>query len=159
MNHALQPHAAAHAPQDADDTHGTPEHPLLREWQRLTRQGLAASRAHCVAHALTWHTRALGVARQLLAHAEDGIAADDRLAAYVVAHLNLADCYAGMDQPASAAECLCRAHHKLMALLHSDTAPPSLRMAAARHLHHTHAALHLHHGPQGGPVPGSPLLH
>ncbi len=127
--------------QDAPITSHTPDHPLLSEWKQLTREGLAARRAHCLAHALAWYTRALCVARQLLTHAQDSHAPHERLAAYVTAHLNLADCYADMNQPASAAECLCRAHHKLMALQDSDAAPQPLRLEAARLLQSTRAAL------------------
>lgn len=97
----------------------------------------------------------------------------DRLAAFVVAHLNIADCYADMGQPSSAAECLSCAHHKLMALLHGDTVPESLQIAASRQLHQTYAALSEHRAKHGEhplveralnacrahmPVPGA-LLH
>jgi len=121
--------------------HGAQPFPLLDEWQKLTRAGLAASQACCAAHALTWHARALQVAHQLLAGLEDGVEDDDRIAAFVVSHLNIADCYAEMDQPARAAECLCCAHHKLMALLDGDAVPQSLQIIASRQLRQTYAAM------------------
>ncbi|HRP20500.1 MAG TPA: hypothetical protein PK925_07710 [Alicycliphilus sp.] len=153
--------------------HDTQQHPLLHEWKRLTQEGLAASRACCAAHAMVWNVRALRVANQLLADPEEDIADDDRLAAFVVAHLNIADCYADMGQPSSAAECLSCAHHKLMALLHGNTVPESLQIAASRQLHQTYAALSEHRAKHGEhplveralnacrahmPVPGA-LLH
>lgn len=118
----------------------TAHHPLLQEWQRLTREGLEAHRAHCVVHALVWHQRALQVAHQLMELPAD-VADDDRLAAFVVAHLNLADCHADMNQPAAAADCVGCAHRRLLALLHDEAQPPTLRQAAARHLRETLAAL------------------
>ncbi|MFT3814670.1 MAG: hypothetical protein QM740_15040 [Acidovorax sp.] len=115
-------------------------HPLLDEWERLTRAGLEASRAHCVVHALAWHRQALRVAHQLM-EAQAGVAEDDRLAAFVVAHLNLADCHADMNQPDAAAECLHCAHHTLLALLRDEAQPEPMRQAAARHVRETFAAL------------------
>jgi len=114
----------------------TTSHPLLQEWQRLTREGLEAYRAHCMAHALAWHQRALRVAQQLM-DTPAGVADDDRLAAFVVAHLNLADCHAGMNQPSEAQACLHCAQHRLLALLRDEARPQALRQAAARHLRAT----------------------
>ncbi|WP_423458581.1 hypothetical protein [Ottowia sp. VDI28] len=120
------------------------EHPLLAEWRRFTNEGLAASQAHCVAHAVTWHARALQVAHHLMARPQPGIAEDDLVAAFLVAHVNLADCHAEMGQTVDAADCLYCAHHKLMALLHSETAPEAMQLAAGKQLHMSHAALKQH---------------
>ena len=155
------------------DVHGVPPSPLLHEWQRLTREGLAASQAHRLMHALAWYERALQVARQLLAHADADMPDDDRLAAFVVAHLNLADCHTDMNHPACAAVCLSGAHRQLVALMRSEAEPVALRLAACRHLRQTFAALHQHRATHGehpaiaktlrecdadGPLPGT-LLH
>ncbi|WP_395027213.1 hypothetical protein [Comamonas odontotermitis] len=131
-------HARAH------DTANASVLPLLDEWKRLTQAGLQASRAHCAAHALTWHVKALRVANRLLLQSFDGVADDDRLAAFVVAHLNIADCYADMGQLSEAAECVDCAHHRLLALLQDEATPHPLRQAAYRHLHQTFAAQRRH---------------
>lgn len=129
--------------------HDAQPHPLLDEWMRLTREGLAASQACCARHALVWHVRALRAANQLLASGETDVCDDDRIAAFIVAHLNIADCYADMDDPHSAAECLICAHHKLMALLHGGEISESLQIAASRHLQQTYAALCEHRAAHG----------
>lgn len=133
MNHA-----------DSNGVPNAPQHPLLAEWQRLTREGLAASRAHCLGHAMACHLQALRLASQLMACPETEVADDDRVAAFVVAHLNMADCHDDMGQPSNAAEYLSRAHRRLVALLRSDTAPAPLQAAASRQLHQTYAALSEH---------------
>lgn len=119
---------------------------LMDEWKRLTSAGVDAHRAHCAAHALAWHEQALRVAHELL-YGEEGInvSDDDRLAAFVIAHLNLAECFEALDQSASAEECLHCAHHRLAALMHSPTAPESMRMAACKHIRYTWTALSEHH--------------
>ena len=129
--------------------HNAPENSLLHEWKRLTNEGLAASRSRCVAHAMGWYLRALQVAHRLLTHLDPDVMDDDRLAAYVIAHLNIADCYSAMNEPANAAECLSCAHHKLVALLQSHEASHSLQIAASRQLRHTYAALEQHHSRHG----------
>jgi hypothetical protein len=151
---------------------------LLREWERLTQTGVEASRDNRPEQALAWHGHALRVAHQLFHDAPAGVCADDRLAAFVVAHLNLADCLNTLSQPVSAGECIHCAHHQLLALTRDDHASADLRSAACKHLHHTFAALTEHHKrcvareredamerqahsfpmPSGNPPPGT-LLH
>ena len=114
---------------------------LLREWKRLTQSGIQASRDACPAKALAWHERALRVAHQLFHDAPAGVCDDDRLAAFVVAHLNLADCFNTLRQPSSAGECIHCAHHHLLALTQDDNASAALQAAAGRHLRYTFAAL------------------
>lgn len=125
--------------------HDAPENSLLYEWKRLTNEGLAASRAHCVAHAMGWYLRALQVAHRILTNPEPDVMDDDRLAAYVIAHLNIADCYSVMKEPSNAAECLSCAHLKLVSLLQSPEVSASLQIAASRQLRHTYASLEQHH--------------
>ncbi|MBB6578335.1 hypothetical protein HNP33_002416 [Comamonas odontotermitis] len=127
---------------------------LLDEWKRLTVAGLQASQAHCAAHALTWHVQALRVANQLLQPCHGG-ADDDRLAALIVAHLNIADCYTDLGQPEEAMQCVSCAHHKLLGLVHGEATPVPLRQAAYRHLHQTFAALIEHGGAWAGTAPPS----
>lgn len=152
---------------NAHSTASTSTLPLLEEWKLLTNAGLQASRAHCAAHALTWHVRALRVANRLLLQPSNGVTDDDRLAAFIVAHLNVADCYADLGQHSDAMECVNCAHHKLIGLLHDEATPDPLRRAAYRHLHQTFAAQSRHsaacaEAPQLHqlfmPTPGS-LLH
>ena len=145
---------------------------LLYEWQRLTQSGLQASRDDCPAQALAWHERALRVAHQLFHDAPAGVCDDDRLATFVVAHLNLADCFTTLRQPGSAGECIQCAHHQLLALAHDAQTKASLRAVASKHLRYTFAALAEHQRrctrherdamhadfPSGYPPPGA-LLH
>ena len=145
---------------------------LLSEWQRLTQSGLQASRDDCPAQALAWHERALRVAHQLFHDAPAGVCDDDRLATFVVAHLNLADCFTTLRQPGSAVECIQCAHHQLLALTRDAHTNASLRAAASKHLRYIFAALAEHQrscppngcdamrmdSPSGYPPPGA-LLH
>lgn len=114
---------------------------LLAEWRRVTAEGLNASRAQCLAHALAWHQQALQIAHHLFHHVSSGIADDDRLAAFIVAHINLADCYAALGECNDAVDCLCCAHHQLLSLVASDSTPEPMRMAAYRHLRESQAAM------------------
>ncbi|MBF5005634.1 hypothetical protein [Diaphorobacter caeni] len=116
---------------------------LLAEWRRLTLEGNDARQTQCVAHALAWHEQALRVAHQLLFRHAGSIEVthDDRLAAFVVAHLNLAECLEAMDQKAQAAECLRCAHHRLVALMQSEDESEAMRLAACHHIRYTWAAL------------------
>ena len=119
---------------------------LLDEWKRLTSAGVDAHRTRCAAHALAWHEQALRVAHELLySEEESNVSDDDRLAAFVIAHLNLAECFEALDQPTSAAECLHCAHHRLSALMHNEDVSESMRMAACKHIRYTYAALSDHH--------------
>ncbi len=119
----------------------TPGQQLLREWQRLTQSGMQASRDASPEQALAWHEHALRVAHQLFHHAPAGVCDDDRLAAFVVAHLNLADCFNALRQPGSAGECIRCAHHHLLALTRDDDTSAALHAAACKHLRYTFAAL------------------
>ncbi|MBB3181234.1 hypothetical protein [Variovorax sp. Sphag1AA] len=74
---------------------------------------------------------------------------DDRVAAFVVTHLNLADLHAEAENPALAADYLCTAHCALMSLLRDPGADRSLQQAALRHSRETHAALLEHLGQHG----------
>ena len=117
---------------------------LLCEWQRLTQSGMQASRDDCPEQALAWHERALRVAHQLFHDAPAGVCDDDRLATFVVAHLNLADCFTILHQPGSAGECIQCAHHQLLALARDVHTSASMRAAASKHLRYTFAALAEH---------------
>ncbi len=124
---------------------------LLTEWRQLTREGIDASRAHCAVQALTLHEQALRVAHRLL-NADDAafdVSDDDRLAAFVVAHLNLAECLQATDQASSAGECLRCAHNRLTRILQDEAERESMRLAASKHIRYTYAALSDHHAEHG----------
>ncbi|MGC4008437.1 MAG: hypothetical protein QM805_05250 [Pseudomonas sp.] len=120
--------------------HGS-QHALLQDWQALMRSGLDASRSHAPAQARAHYLHALAIARQLLAGPPGDVADDDRVAAFVVTHLNLAESLADSGQPAAAVAYLCGAHRTLMQLLRDTASPAPLQMAACRHSRETHAAL------------------
>lgn len=124
-------------------TYSPHQHPseLLDEWQRVTREGLNAKRESCVAHALAWHEQALRIAHRLMSDESITVSDDDRLAAYVVAHMNLADCYSALYERDNAADCLSCAHHHLLNLLTSAEASEALQAAAYRHLRESYAAM------------------
>ena len=124
--------------------------PLLRSWQQHSRAGLAASLAHQPALALAHHTQAVQVAHALLALPKGDVADvtnaadaadDDRCAAFVVGHLNLADSLADLDMPAQARECLLDAAAALQAWLGEPARATGAPWLASRHLHHLLAAL------------------
>ena len=127
---------------------------LLGEWRQLTNAVINATREHCTVQALAWHEKALRVAHRLLSHVEEvsDVSDDDRLAAFVVAHLNLAECLQATDQSASAGECLRCAHNRLTRMLQGDDASDSMRVAASKHIRYTYAALSDHHAEHGRDV-------
>lgn len=127
---------------DADDT---PAQASLRCWESLTRRGLDAHRSGQPALALPLYRRALRIAQALLAgpfcEACDARSVDDRLAAFVVSHLNLADLYADGDDPGLGLAHVNHAHQVLITLMCDEHAPRALRDAACRHSRETHVAL------------------
>ena len=118
-------------------------HTALRSWQQHSRAGLAASLAHQPALALVHHTRAVQDARSLLALPDGEVADDDRCAAFVVGHLNLAECQAELDWPAQARHCLLDAAAALQAWMAESGRAADVPLLAGRHLHQLLAALAL----------------
>ncbi len=114
---------------------------LLTQWQQFTRAGVQASRSHQHLQATALHRQALAIAQQLFAANANASADDDRVAAFVVSHLNLADAYIATDQRGAAVDCLCSAHGELLATLHNAALRASLRLAAGHHRRETHLAL------------------
>ena len=107
---------------------------LLSAWKQHTRNALAATLEHRHLSALEHYRHAQQLGLQLLVAEPGDIADDDRIAAFVVAHLNLADALAEADQPAAASECLHEAQQTLMPLLLQDSTSQSLSLAIYRHL-------------------------
>lgn len=111
------------------------------------RQAVDATHKHRPGEARRLYQRALALAHRLLAcpsAPSHEVRDDDRVAAFVVTHLNLADSLAGAGLTAQAAGCLCDAHRTLAALRHDDNTPAALQLAACRHSRETHAALLAH---------------
>lgn len=115
----------------------------LPEWEGLMRGVGDAMRRGQAVLAETTCLQALAIAQALLM-AGDTARADDRMAAFVVTHLQLADLCRNADREHQAVAHLCTAHCTLMALLRSVTADPALQQAAFRHSRETHAALLAH---------------
>lgn len=117
---------------------------LLSAWKQYTRQAMAATLEHHPISALEHYRHARQAALQLLASESSDIADDERIAAFVVAHLNLADSYAQTEQPGAALDCLYEAQQALMPLLQQGcthpTASESLKLAVYRHLPRLKAA-------------------
>ncbi len=122
---------------------------LLHEWKALMDQGLHASRGHEPAQAQMLYRHALAFAQQLLAGPAGQVTDDDRVAAFVVTSLNLAESLVDMEQMAEAVLCLSGAHRTLMALLRNETTSMSLQQAICRHGRETHAALVRHWSEHG----------
>ena len=122
---------------------------LLHEWKMLMDQGLHASRGHEPAQAQVLYQHALTFAQQLLVCPAGHVTDDDRVAAFVVSSLNLAESLVDMDQVVDAVLCLSEAHRTLMALLRSEATSASLQQAACRHSRETHAALVKHWSEHG----------
>ncbi|WP_230629965.1 DUF2753 domain-containing protein [Comamonas testosteroni] len=102
---------------------------LLSAWKRHTRTALAATLEHRHLSAQKHYRHAQQLGLQLLGAEPGDIADDDRVAAFVVAHLNLADAFAAAGQPGSSSECLHEAQQTLMSLLQQGCASPSLSLA------------------------------
>ena len=107
---------------------------LLSAWKQQTRTALAATLEHRHLSALEHYRHAQQLGLQLLVAEPGDIADDDRIAAFVVAHLNLADALAEADRPGAASECLHEAQQALMPFLQQDSTRQSLSLAIYRHL-------------------------
>ena len=112
----------------------------LRAWERVMRRGVDAARGGQLLLAEGLYLQALGLAQPLL---DAGCAerADDRIAAFVVTHLNLADLHNDLDEPQAAVVHLCGAHETLMALMRDPAGDHDMQQAAFRHSKATHTAL------------------
>ncbi len=130
-------------------TAGLPSVGGLREWEGLMRRGVDAARCGHAMLAEGLYLQALGIAQGLLEADARGHSADDRVAAFVVTHLNLADLHRDAEQTNEAVAHLCAAHRTLMALLRDAGTEPTLQQAACRHGRETHAALMAHLGEHG----------
>lgn len=118
---------------------------LLREWKAQMRQGVEASRGHEPLAARNFYLQALDLAQALLDEPACAVLdEDDRLAAFVVSHLNLAESLADGGDAAGARHQLCSAHRRLMDLLREPGTACALQRAACRHSRETHAALIVH---------------
>jgi hypothetical protein len=117
--------------------------PGLVEWQSLMRRGCDAARCGNTALAGHLYQQSLVIAQSLMAHGR-GFSADDRLAAFVVTHLNLADLHNDLEEPHAAVAHLCGAHETLMALVRDPHGDHDMQQAAFRHSRETHAALLSH---------------
>lgn len=120
----------------------------LHAWERVMRRGVDAARCGQLLLAESLYLQALRLAQPLL---DAGCAgrADDRIAAFVVTHLNLSDLHRDAERSDDAVAHLCMAHCRLMALLRDPLAEPALQQAACRHSRETHAALVAHLGEHG----------
>ena len=145
-------HAFRDGPVPVPADHGsTADAQPLRAWEMLMREGVAAARGGRFGAAEDLYQRALELARGLLyLDAPGGGHEDDRVAAFVVSRLNLADLYRDADRTDAAVAHLCAAHRTLMALLRNGQTPQALRQAAFRHSRETHAALLAHVAEYGG---------
>jgi len=121
----------------------------LSAWERVMRLGVDAARRGHLLLAEGLYLQALGLAQPLL-DARCTERADDRIAAFVVTHLNLSDLHRDAERIEDAVAHLCVAHCRLMALLRDPRAEPALQQAACRHSRETHAALVAHLGEHGG---------
>ena len=112
----------------------------LAEWQSLMRRACDAARCGNTALAGHLYQQSLVIAQSLMTHG-DGFNADDRLAAFVVTRLNLADLHNDLDEPQAAVAHLCGAHETLMGLVRDQAGDHDMQQAAFRHSRETHAAL------------------
>lgn len=123
---------------------------LLLNWKALMRRGVEASRGQAPAAAQALYLSALEIATALLAAGPaDHVSDDDRVAAFVVTHLNLAESFEEEGRLDEAVACLCGAHRALMDLVRGEGVPSSLQGVACRHARETHAALIKHWSEHG----------
>nr|WP_315184973.1 hypothetical protein [uncultured Albidiferax sp.] len=125
----------------------------LTQWEGLVQRGTAAVQAGRPELALFSFHQALAIAQDLL-DVPPAELTDDSLAALVVSHHNLADLYAQAGLLEPAAQHLCRAHRRLLALQHNCT-----HDLAWRHSRETYAALLLHQRAWGPHPDITALLH
>ncbi len=110
----------------------------LVRWRQATTDGNDAFGSGSYREAIRHYDLALTMATDLFGQVDD---ADTAVAAYVIAHHNLADTYERLGSAALQRLHLCLAHEKLCAAMNDHTLPQAWQMAAMHHSRRTYGEL------------------
>lgn len=110
----------------------------LVRWRQATTDGNDAFSSGSYSEAIGHYDLALTMATDFFGQADD---ADTAIAAYVIAHHNLADTYERLGSEALQRLHLCLAHEKLCTAMNDRALPQAWQMAAMNHSRRTYGEL------------------
>lgn len=110
----------------------------LSRWRSAISRGNQAFQGDDPALAIQHYNLALTLAENVFGDIDD---ADAGVAAWVIAHHNLADAWARLGRYTEHRHHLCAAHEKLCEAMNDDTLSPDWRLAALQHSRRTYAEL------------------
>lgn len=110
----------------------------MQHWKRTTEAANRLFEQGELVDARELYLQALALAQVLF---ERWHYVDEAVAAFVVAHHNLADLHLRLNQPQESADYLCAAHQRLLQASQQARLPQALRDAALRHSGRTYTQL------------------
>lgn len=110
----------------------------MQHWKRTTEAANRLFEQGELVDARELYLQALALAQVLLERWHD---VDEAVAAFVVAHHNLADLHLRLNQPQESVDYLCAAHQRLLQASQQARLPQTLRDAALRHSGRTYTQL------------------
>ncbi|HEK1691086.1 hypothetical protein PpSQ1_08730 [Pseudomonas putida] len=110
----------------------------MQHWKRTTEAANRLFEQGELVDARELYLQALALAQVLFERWHD---VEEAVAAFVVAHHNLADLHLRLNQPQESADYLCAAHQRLLQASQQARLPQALRDAALRHSGRTYTQL------------------
>ncbi|BBH44500.1 hypothetical protein [Pseudomonas sp. KU43P] len=110
----------------------------MQHWKRTTQAANRLFEQGDLVDARELYLQALALAQVLFERWHD---VDEAVAAFVIAHHNLADLHLRLNQPQESADYLCAAHQRLLQASQESRLPQVLRAAALRHSGRTYTEL------------------
>ncbi|MDF0730331.1 hypothetical protein P0Y43_06255 [Pseudomonas entomophila] len=110
----------------------------MQHWKRTTQDANRLFDQGELVDARELYLQALALAQVLFERWHD---VDEAVAAFVIAHHNLADLHLRLNQPHESADYLCAAHQRLLEASQNQRLPEALREAALRHSSRTYTEL------------------
>jgi len=110
----------------------------MQHWKRTTEIANRLFEQGELVDAREYYLQALALAQVLFERWHD---IDEAVAAFVIAHHNLADLHLRLNQPQESADYLCAAHQRLLQASQEARLPQALRDAALRHSGRTYTEL------------------
>jgi len=110
----------------------------MQHWKRTTEVANSLFEQGELVDAREHYLQALALAQVLFERWHD---VDEAVAAFVIAHHNLADLHLRLNQPHESADYLCAAHQRLLQASQDARLPQGLRDAALRHSSKTYTEL------------------
>ncbi|ULL05045.1 hypothetical protein JNO42_26595 [Pseudomonas putida] len=110
----------------------------MQHWKRTTETANRLFEQGELVDAREHYLQALALAQVLFERWHD---VDEAVAAFVIAHHNLADLHLRLNQPHESADYLCAVHQRLLQACQEARLPQALRDAALRHSARTYTEL------------------